>query len=154
MFTGELCVYLVYLIKKCWINYRKKNQEDEGLTISTSMLSDGAQIANERQLKQNPNPALLAIPAFCDFMGSTLMFIALTMVPASVYQMMRGAINIVTPLMSILFLGRKLYRQHWIGVAFIIFGVAEVGFIAVLNSEDELGTTGSVVCGILLLLVA
>ena len=55
----------------------------------------------------NASPFLLAIPASLDFAGSTLMFIALTMVPASVYQMMRGFINVVTPILSIIFLKRK-----------------------------------------------
>ena len=79
----------------------------------------------------NPSPFLLAIPASCDFAGSTLMFIALTMVPASVYQMMRGAINVVTPILSIIFLGRKQHRHHWTGVACIVIGVAEVGYVAI-----------------------
>jgi len=50
---------------------------------------------------------LIAIPASCDFMGSSLMFVALTMVPASVYQMMRGIIVVITALFSMAFLGRK-----------------------------------------------
>jgi len=48
------------------------------------------------------------IPASCDVMGSTLMFVALTMVPASVYQMMRGLIVVITALMSIIFLGKTV----------------------------------------------
>jgi len=55
----------------------------------------------------NINPLLIAIPASCDFMGSSLMFVALTMVPASVYQMMRGIIVVITALFSMAFLGRK-----------------------------------------------
>ena len=59
------------------------------------------------------------------------MFIALTMVPASVYQMMRGAINVVTPILSIIFLKKKQYAHHWLGVFCIVVGVAEVGWIAI-----------------------
>ena len=89
-------------------------------------------------------------------MGSTLMFIALTMVPASVYQMMRGAINVVTPLLSIIFLGRKQHRHHWVGIACIVIGVAEVGYIAIAfeDSEESAGSAGSVATGIILLLIA
>lgn len=119
------------------------------------VLSDGALEAGEKQLKMNPNPLLLAIPASCDFAASTLMFIALTMVPASVYQMMRGAINVVTPILSIIFLGRKYHRHHWTGVACIVIGVAEVGYVAIaFEKEDESGTGGSVAFGIVLLLIA
>ena len=111
-------------------------------------------MAEEKQLKMNPNPLLLAIPASCDFAGSTLMFIALTMVPASVYQMMRGFINVVTPLLSIIFLKRKQYAHHWLGIACIVIGVAEVGWIAIKFENEDDDTTGSVTVGIMLLLIA
>ena len=103
----------------------------------------------------NPSPLLLAIPASCDFAGSTLMFIALTMVPASVYQMMRGFINVVAPILSIIFLKKKQYLHHWVSIACIVLGVAEVGYIAIKfeDSEDESGSAGSVTFGIILLLI-
>lgn len=120
------------------------------------ILSPGTNQAEQKQLKMNPNPLLLAIPASCDFAGSTLMFIALTMVPASVYQMMRGFINVVTPILSIIFLKKKQYLHHWVAIACIVLGVAEVGYIAIKfeSSEEEAGSTGSVSLGIILLLVA
>ncbi len=95
----------------------------------------------------------MAIPASCDVMGSTLMFVALTMVPASVYQMMRGLIVVITALMSIIFLGKKQYRHHWTGVGLILTGVFLVGFVSVSGgSGSESG--GSEIVGILLLVVA
>jgi drug/metabolite transporter (DMT)-like permease len=53
--------------------------------------------------------------------------------------MLRGFIIIVTAVMSIVFLKRKLYRHHWSSVAVIFTGVALVGLAAVLagNSGDE-----------------
>jgi drug/metabolite transporter (DMT)-like permease len=87
----------------------------------------------------NPNPLILAIPASFDFCASTLMFIALTMVPASVYQMMRGFLNVVCPILSIIFLKKKQYAHHWIGVLSIVIGVAEVGWVALAydSSTEE-----------------
>jgi drug/metabolite transporter (DMT)-like permease len=35
------------------------------------------------------------------------MFVALTMVPAAVYQMMRGIIVVITALLAVIFLKRK-----------------------------------------------
>jgi len=55
----------------------------------------------------NISPLLIAIPACFDICGSTLMFIALTMCAASVYQMMRGFIVVITAFMALMFLGRK-----------------------------------------------
>jgi drug/metabolite transporter (DMT)-like permease len=103
MFSGELSVFAAYGVKKWWISRKIAADPDQAKIL----LSPGTQKAGEKQLKMNASPFLLAIPASLDFAGSTLMFIALTMVPASVYQMMRGFINVVTPILSIIFLKRK-----------------------------------------------
>lgn len=63
-------------------------------------MSPGAQQAEEEELKTNINPLLLAIPAACDFFGSTIMFVGLTQCAASIYQMMRGAIVIITAFLA------------------------------------------------------
>jgi len=59
------------------------------------------------------------------------MFIALTMVPASVYQMMRGFVNVVVPIFAVIFLKRKQHRHHWTAIALIVIGVAIVGYVAI-----------------------
>jgi len=151
MFSGEFSVFLAYGVKK-WYLKRQLAADPQNAKV---LLSPGTQQAEQKQLKMNPNPLILAIPASFDFMGSTLMFIALTMVPASVYQMMRGFINVVTPFLSIIFLKRKQYLHHWIGVACIVIGVAEVGWVALTyDSSDSSSTGGSVLLGIILILVA
>lgn len=63
-------------------------------------------------------------------MSSTMMFIALTMVPGSVYQIMRGMIVVITAFFSVWFLGRKLYRHNWASIIVIVLGVAQVGWVA------------------------
>jgi drug/metabolite transporter (DMT)-like permease len=92
-------------------------------------------------------------------MGSSLMFIALTMVDASIYQMMRGIIVVITALLAVIFLGRKQYRHHVVSLIFIVVGVAEVGYVAIAYSknhpdEDESSTNGSEAFGIILLLLS
>jgi drug/metabolite transporter (DMT)-like permease len=114
-------------------------------------------MAEKTQLKTKINPLLLAIPATCDICGSTLMFIALTQCAASVYQMMRGVIVIITALMSIAFLGKKQYAHHWLSLFSIITGVAIVGLVGVLYSKDEEGDddkTPTTALGIILLLIS
>lgn len=48
----------------------------------------------------NMNKFLLAIPAFCDFIASTLQCIALNFISGSVYQMIRGGTIITTAICS------------------------------------------------------
>ena len=67
-------------------------------------MSPALREAQASGLKTSINPLLLGIPAMCDVLASTLMFIALTLVDASVYQMMRGLIVFITAVFSIIFL--------------------------------------------------
>jgi drug/metabolite transporter (DMT)-like permease len=92
--------------------------------------------ATTLHLKTNINPLLLAIPACFDIVASTLMNIALTMVAASVYQMLRGMIIIITAVMAIIFLKKKLFRHHWTSIGVIFIGVAMVGLAALLIKAD------------------
>ena len=89
------------------------------------------------QAQNNINPLLVSIPACFDICGSTLMFIALTMCAASVYQMMRGVIVVITAVMAILFLGRKQFAHHWLSLFTIVLGVFIVGFVSIMASHKE-----------------
>lgn len=97
---------------------------------------------------------LIAIPALFDICGSSLMFIALTMTAASVYQMMRGVIVVITAFMAIQFLGRKQYAHHWISLITIVVGVFIVGLVGVMASKKEASASETSLLGILLLLAA
>ena len=66
--------------------------------------------------------------------------------------MMRGLINAVVPFMSIIFLKRKQYAHHWLGVILIVGGVAGVGAVALTLEESESG--GNVGFGIVLIVIA
>jgi drug/metabolite transporter (DMT)-like permease len=103
-------------------------------------------------LKTKINPLLLAIPASFDIIASTLMNIALTMVAASVYQMLRGMKVLITALLSIIFLKKKLYRHHWTSVAVIFIGLILMG-IAVLTGKSNQGIDSSSL-GVFILLLA
>lgn len=67
--------------------------------------------------------------------------------------MMRGIIVVITALLSIVFLGRKLYRHHWVSIVFIVLGVFEVGWVSTLYPSES-STGGSELMGIILLLIS
>lgn len=130
MFLGEMLCLAMYGLK-LWYQSRQKAK---GQPVP---MSPGTQAAGAVQLKTNINPLLLAIPAAFDLVGSSLMNVALTLIPASIYQMLRGMIIIVTSVMSILFLKKKLFRHHWGSAAVIFSGVMLVGTAALLKSTGE-----------------
>lgn len=111
MFLGEFFCLFLYGIKRGVYGKSPGTQDDE------------------------MNPLLISIPALFDICGSSFMFIALTMCAASVYQMMRGVIVVITAFMALVFLGRKQYAHHWISLSTIVLGVFIVGFVSIMASK-------------------
>ena len=135
MFVGEFLCLLVYFAKTMYLKSNKKEDpnappEPPGGLITT---------ADGRVLKTKINPLLLAIPACFDIIASTMMNIALTLINASIYQMLRGMLVIVTAFMSIIFLKAKLYRHHWTSLAVLFIGVFMVGLSSFLSSNNSEG---------------
>jgi len=130
MFVGELFCLAVYFGKVMY------NKRQEKIDIDAPAIPQGDFILIEGvRYKTKINPLLLAIPACFDIVASTMMNIALTIIAASVYQMMRGMIIIFTSLMSIIFLKRRLYRHHWSSLATIFLGVFMVGLSSFLSDK-------------------
>lgn len=100
------------------------------------------------------NPALIAIPAVFDITGSSLMFIALTMCAASVYQMMRGIIVVITAGMAVAFLGRNQYAHHWISIFTIVAGIFLVGVVSIMASKESANVGETSLTGIMILIAA
>ena len=73
------------------------------------------------------NLFLLALPSSCDIMGTTLVNVGLIMVPASIYQMVRGFLVVFVGLFSVIFLKRRLSRSQWGGLFLVVLGVSLVG---------------------------
>lgn len=79
----------------------------------------------------------MSIPAAFDITSSTLLMVALTQTAASVYQMMRGSIVLITAILSMIFLKRKQYLHHFVSLCMIVAGVASVGYIGVSKSQSS-----------------
>lgn len=73
------------------------------------------------------NKFLLAIPALCDFITSTLQYVALNFIPGSIYQMMRGGTIITTFIFSVFFLKTKVQKYQILGCLLAFLGVFVVG---------------------------
>lgn len=105
----------------------------------------------KQENKKEPNRLLFAVPAIFDVLGSTCNFFGLSRVAASVYQMMRAFMIVVTTVLSVLFLGRKYHIHQMIGVALVIGGVIVVGTVSIHNTS---GGAAADALGIVFLLTA
>lgn len=86
------------------------------------------------------NKFLLAIPAMCDFVGSTLLSIALNFVPGSVYQMMAGGTIITTFIYSIFYLKTKVNKIQVFGSVLAFLGISIVGISNMIFSDSDSGS--------------
>lgn len=80
---------------------------------------------------------LLALPAGCDIVGTTLINIGLLFVAASIYQMTRGALVLFVGLFSVVFLKRHLGFWKWMSLVIVVIGVALVGVAGYLESKGS-----------------
>lgn len=99
-------------------------------------------------LLQNQKPSsvpgwIFMIPCLCDWTATTLVNCAFIFVPASIVQMTRGAIVIFTCAFSCIFLGRRQYRFHYVGVALVFLGITLVALSAFFNPVGSTVSAGS-----------
>jgi drug/metabolite transporter (DMT)-like permease len=70
-----------------------------------------------------------AIPAFLDFLGSTLIFLGIQRTTAAQFQLMRSSLVPFTCAVSFFLLGRAPFRYELVGVGFVVIGVALVSLV-------------------------
>ena len=88
------------------------------------------------------NKFLLAVPAFCDFVASTLQYISLNFISGSVYQMMRGG-TITTFVFYIVFLKVKVKKVKS-GDAFLLLLELLIGLSNMDFSSSDPGSADAV----------
>ncbi|MCQ2821459.1 MAG: hypothetical protein MJ252_29725 [archaeon] len=164
MFLGEMLCLLAYQVQKA---IKKKNEVNSDLPDQAPLTSESAEVSREEEETkkeevpvQNEQPKkemkiwYFAIPAACDLMASTIMSLALTFLPSSVNEMLRGAVIIFTGLASMIFLKAKYFRHHLLGILIVVCGLAVVGVNALMKQGEKEGFSTSILIGIILMLTS
>ena len=95
---------------------------------------------------------LFAIPAYLDTTESVLKNIAVTMIAASIVQMLRSTVFVYCALLTLLVLKKNLYRHHVASIFTIITGVVLVGLAYYLNRVEQTDySTSDILIGLVLL---
>lgn len=154
MFVGEMGCWLVVGLMALWRRYVSKTTTatTEYQAVNTSDDADAASIHSTTALngtaakKLNDGHGsvlrgfrvmLLALPAICDILGTTLMNAGLLLVAASIYQMTRGALVLFVGVFSVVFLRRKLQLFQWISLGGVVLGVAIVGLAGAIYPDKK-----------------
>ncbi|XP_058454828.1 solute carrier family 35 member F6 [Malaya genurostris] len=141
MFLGEFLCLLTF--KAFYYYLRRKN--------------DGSEDRDEL-VKGNRefNPFILFIPAMCDMIATSIMYVGLNLTYASSFQMLRGSVIIFVGILSVAFLNRTLATREWTGILLIIVGLAVVGLSDFISNDGDSSTysRNNVITGDLLIILA
>ena len=106
---------------------------------------------------QKFNPLIWAIPAMCDVLGTSSLFVALTWTYVASLQMLSGSVIIFTGLLSVAFLGSRLKLHNWIGIIIVVVALMVVGvgdYIYFNDSMEKHLQKETVLSGDLLIVLA
>lgn len=90
------------------------------------------------------------IPGLLYIFSIYLMFIGLFLSAPSVYQIIRGVITVPVLIFSLIFLKRKFYKHHILGVFCILTGAVVVGIDSILEKSSS--SSDPIIGGIVLLI--
>ncbi|KAF9975007.1 hypothetical protein BGZ73_001460 [Actinomortierella ambigua] len=175
MFLGEsLCLILACVCallaarfgRAKWAELVLDEEDPEPHSITESdglIVPPAGHTAVVKQKLKGPLVFLLWVPTLCDMTATTLMNVGLIYTTASVYQMLRGALVIITGLLSVIFLNRRLLAYEWFALFTITAGIATVGLASILDtsktvradpSEEDAAQALKAMFGIFLVLFA
>lgn len=121
MFLGEVvCLIFYYIAKPNPKPKSKENEKEESIAVISHV---------EQNVVVKPELSIwmLLIPAFLDFMATTINTIGLTMMTASSYQMMRGASILFVAILARTYLKSKLYFHNYFAIFLVMTGLLLIG---------------------------
>ncbi|OQR66308.1 transmembrane protein C2orf18-like [Tropilaelaps mercedesae] len=139
MFIGEFsCLILFKLI---WFVYALRK-------------TPAQKLPDILQGNQNFSPWIFYLPALCDMVATSVMYVGLFMTYPASFQMFRGAVIVFTGLFSMIFLKRRLFVYKWVGILLVLGGLAILGVADMETTPSGEYTTSGVITGDLLIIVA
>jgi drug/metabolite transporter (DMT)-like permease len=138
MFFAMALVMIVHWASKA----TSRNQHM--IDLDKKLLPDEKREQEEPQQASTTKKLLLtAPPAFLDLVAMILMLIGMLFLPASIWQMLRGANIIFAAILTIVILRRKLRAYHWVGVSLALVGILIVSAAALSAGGSDSGDSDS-----------
>ena len=151
MFIGMFLALLVYEIQQCFAR-RSSNTQSNFQSESVASLSETNEASGKKQATHKKMYFVVAAPACCDLLATSLMNIGLLYINASVWQMLRGSMVLFSSIFCAFILKRPHYPYMWWSVLLIVIALGVVGFASVASTGvGKAGvSTGKVVMAIFL----
>lgn len=97
--------------------------------------------------------AILVVPSICDLLCTLLLLVAQLYITASLWQMLRGSIIIITALLKSFALNHRLRIHMWLGVGVITVAMILVASTTFFSNTDASATSKDPRIGVLLVVV-
>lgn len=112
----------------------------------------------DRDKVESKTLIVLIIPCLCDLICTLLLLCAQVYITASMWQMLRGTVIVITALLKKFALGHNLRTHMWIGVTIISLAMMIVACVSLVSTSDDDSTTNNnnpnARIGVILVLVA
>lgn len=108
MFFGEFLCLLTFKFIYLWCKRRNDGSENQNDFVKGN---------------RNWSPFILLIPACCDMIATSIMYVGLNLTYASSFQMLRGSVIVFVGFLSFAFLGRTFVARQYFGIVAIICGL-------------------------------
>ena len=137
-----------------------QNDEEENKANKEENQNEDEKNKNKKEEEKTEiNKFLLAIPGFTDTCSTGIANIGLILLPASIYQMLKGSLIVMTFLMSKFVVKNKHILDHYIAIPISTLGVFLVGLSAYLNAdekenEEHSSSASQILLGIVLMLLS
>ena len=92
--------------------------------------------AAEREIITWNNMLLLLVPCLCDLLCTLLLLLAQLYITASLWQMMRGTVIIITAILKKVFLNHNLRKHMWAGVLVITLAMVVIASTTFFGNAD------------------
>lgn len=111
--------------------------------------------AEKRETVSWKTMGVLVIPSLCDLLCTTLLLVAQLYITASLWQMMRGSVIIITALLKRFALNHRLKLHMWIGVGIITIAMLLVASTSLFSKDnaDVINTGKDPRIGVLLVFI-
>mmetsp|Transcript_1402 Transcript_1402/g.2285 ORF Transcript_1402/g.2285 Transcript_1402/m.2285 type:complete len:482 (-) Transcript_1402:241-1686(-) len=98
---------------------------------------------SQRDVVTYKTMGVLIIPSICDLLCTLLLLVAQLYITASLWQMMRGSIIIITALLKRYALNHRLKLHMWFGVAVITLAMLLVASTSFFAPKDDSGSSST-----------
>eukprot|EP00403_Amphidinium_massartii_P004107 CAMPEP_0178377360 /NCGR_PEP_ID=MMETSP0689_2-20121128/3878_1 /TAXON_ID=160604 /ORGANISM="Amphidinium massartii, Strain CS-259" /LENGTH=359 /DNA_ID=CAMNT_0019997411 /DNA_START=119 /DNA_END=1195 /DNA_ORIENTATION=+ len=129
--------------------WRRRQQSGSSSLMKPLVQEQDAEPARSDKPSELRKVLLSIIPAAFDLLATGLCDMGFLYIPASVWQLLRGAELIFTALFSVFVLKQRSYLYKWLAVAVVVLGIIAVGLASVWG-VDAKGTTKGGSAGMLI----